>query len=455
MNRQSNRSSSTGVRPRYRSRGFGRLLRVEHLENRLLLAGNDVTGNGAPSGPHYSLNIIGTSEKTMNDDIAAGNVIFVLLDGKTKISLVEGEEFAVLDKNGTDQDGATFQLPDPGLDPFDLEDVGDADTVADYSVYVRPLGKPGGFSTITTCADVLESELSDFFSGKDVKVLNMAADLGGVCSIEQVGEEITLRESGKSSFTNVTAELLTVVLQVEIDDDGDGQFDETRTVRVPIFDDILENEYWEYDNDGLRLLQVRFYPLPTDVAPQDALHVAGDPSATVLGEQLTPEMLEQATQQAADFWASADVAGELSNINVRIAQMDGSMLGYAAGSTIWIDDDAAGFGWSASHGAGVDLVKALEHEFGHVLGFGHDEGGVMEPTLEPVVAPTLPPDRISVADLPRRIIKQRELLFSELGQSDASGVLDGRFDKFDLMPLAQNLSELNRSKWGLKPATRG
>src|SRR5262245_52199314 len=74
------------------------------------LAG-DTTGNGAPSGAHYNLNIIG-APKTKNPDMstAGGNVIFVNLGTKddaavtTKILLNQSAsagEFAVLDKNGT------------------------------------------------------------------------------------------------------------------------------------------------------------------------------------------------------------------------------------------------------------------------------------------------------------------------------------------------------------------
>src|SRR5216117_4021091 len=68
------------------------------------------TGNGAPSGPHYNLNIIGVShDKNPNMDGGSGNVIFVALGTKnvavtTKILLSQSAAgtFSVLDKNGTD-----------------------------------------------------------------------------------------------------------------------------------------------------------------------------------------------------------------------------------------------------------------------------------------------------------------------------------------------------------------
>lgn len=231
----------------------------------------------ALSGAHYNLNIIGVQNpKTAVMDGSNGHVIFVPLEGKIAIELQKGD-FAVLDANGTDG-VAQFQLPDPGLDPYVVGgdmlngDGSPVDTMSDYSVFVRPLGKPGGWSTITTCAEVVNSNLAAFLGAKTLTVLNNAASLGGVASVEQVGSTITTRPKGKSTFTNVTAQLLTIVLKVTYDVDGDpltiGDI-YTVYVRVPIFDDLIENEYWEYDNHGLKLLQVRFYPVGTDVSWSD------------------------------------------------------------------------------------------------------------------------------------------------------------------------------------------
>ncbi|HEU4637919.1 MAG TPA: hypothetical protein VFS84_03635, partial [Candidatus Binatia bacterium] len=70
------------------------------------------TGNGAPNGPHYNLNIIGVPKvKTalMKDSGLTGqygHAIFVKEDGLSKIMLSQGATFQVLDKNGTDGDGA-------------------------------------------------------------------------------------------------------------------------------------------------------------------------------------------------------------------------------------------------------------------------------------------------------------------------------------------------------------
>ena len=234
----------------------------------------DLTGNGAPNGVHYNLNIIGTMDKSADMDGSNGHVIFVPLEGKTKIELTEGDDFAVLDANGTDDDYASFQLPNPGLDAYNVSTgPGGADTVSDYSVFVRPLGKPGGYANIVTCADLVDSQFGGLLSGQFVRTLNKSCDFGGLASVEQVGQEITLREKGRQGFTNVTAELTTIVFKVEVDLDGDPETTDDLVIeyiRVPIFSDIIENEYWQYDNHKLKLLQVRFYPgVETDVTESD------------------------------------------------------------------------------------------------------------------------------------------------------------------------------------------
>lgn len=243
-------------------------------------SGLALAGNGLPDdavGKHYNLNIIGVKyPKNINTDEtqANGHVIFVNLNGHSKIRLIEGDDYAVLDKNATDGDGALLQLPDPGLDPYNVTTgEGKTDTISDYSVFVRPLGKPGGFATITTCAELLDSDFAGLLSGKFLKVLNKAGYFGGWASVEQVGQEITLRtngKNGKTTFTNVTAELLTIVFKVEVEIIVDGEPTTIiEYVRVPIFDDIIQGEYWDYDNNKLKLLQVRFYPIGTDVSLDD------------------------------------------------------------------------------------------------------------------------------------------------------------------------------------------
>jgi hypothetical protein len=69
---------------------------------------------------------------------------------------------------------------------------------------------------------------------------------------------VLTRTSGKQSFTNVSRELLYIYADI----DGNGSID-----RVNLFSDQLTDYYWQYDNNGLKLAQLRFYEVPTTVSP--------------------------------------------------------------------------------------------------------------------------------------------------------------------------------------------
>lgn len=185
------------------------------------------TGNGGPSGAHYNLNIIGvpngkTADMTGNN----GGRIFVSLSGKTKINLTPapaGEEFQVLDANGTDG-SAAFQLP--------------ADVSTKWTVWARIPGNQQGSVTITTCAD------SVLVAGDYV-----AAEIS--C------ESITMDRLHYGKFTNVSSSLLYVTILADVYVNGVKVLD---AGTYPLFDERLAGYFWDYDNDGLKILQLRFYP---------------------------------------------------------------------------------------------------------------------------------------------------------------------------------------------------
>ena len=178
-------------------------------------------GNGAPSGAHYNLNIIGVP-KDLNPNFTGGNGhrIFVDLLGRTKILLRKGE-FDVLDADGTDGT-ASFQLPEP-----DATD----DGITDYSVFVRGLGKPGGSAMMTSCYFDQQTQ-TEFCSGGEY-IVNVTS------------------HGNNNKFQNVTNQLLYVWADI----DGDGDVD-----RTELFSDTLDDYYWYYDNTGLKIAQLRFYP---------------------------------------------------------------------------------------------------------------------------------------------------------------------------------------------------
>lgn len=181
---------------------------------------------GKVSGAHFTLNLLG-KDSIMPDATGGpgGSRIFVPLHGVCRIDLTESEDFAVEDGNCTDDARSEFSLPDP--DPED-------DGVSSYRVYVRALGKPGGSAETTTCREDQD---------------------GTWCSTEKV---YTARAAGRSPPVDNSRALLTVCH----DRDGDGVYE-----REQIFDDDNAEYFWKYDNHGLRLAQLRFYPdTPTDIS---------------------------------------------------------------------------------------------------------------------------------------------------------------------------------------------
>jgi hypothetical protein len=186
------------------------------------------TGNGAPSGAHFNLNIIGVShDKSPNMAKGGGDVIFVGLGTSgdavtTKILLSQSADstFAVLDKNGTDGE-ASFALPVPGT----------------YTVWARALGTPGGQAKMATCATFIDPT---------------TGTSSILCSTDN---EVFVRGKGKSSFRDVTSALTTISLVP-----GSAAELACGTPTVSLFAACLQDFLWQYDNNGLKLLQVRFYP---------------------------------------------------------------------------------------------------------------------------------------------------------------------------------------------------
>ena len=203
-----------------------------------------IAGNGAPNGAHYNLNLIGMKkQKNENMGCGEGHRIFVGLGSKkgeitvtTRIYLTEApddETFAVIDCDGTDG-RAAFMLPNP--------DPGEEGCTA-YSVYIRALGNPKGTAVMTTCA-------TDPLTGEEV------------CSVETVELQHTKGKAAK--FVNVSKELLTIcaLICTEVDPDT-GECIAWEWMRLYLFDPLLEDYLWKYDNTGLKLAQMRFYLEPT------------------------------------------------------------------------------------------------------------------------------------------------------------------------------------------------
>jgi sorbitol-specific phosphotransferase system component IIA len=209
-----------------------------------LLVSSVSAGNGIDlNGPHYNLNLIGMKNtKNMPTELDNGHVIFVKM-GKneevaTRIYLSEGPE-QVIDKDGTDG-VARFQLPQPYPDGFDVNGT-DPDMLkcfSSYQVYVRVLGTPGGHGNITT-------GVCNSTGTADAPICNESAG-----NVWMSTESVPLSSHGNDGkFVQVTRELTTVVI-------GD--------TRYGLFSDNIYGDlyFWELFNDGMKLVQLRFYPTP-------------------------------------------------------------------------------------------------------------------------------------------------------------------------------------------------
>jgi hypothetical protein len=185
----------------------------------------------------------------------------------------------------------------------------------------------------------------------------------------------------------------------------------TRAFVVPALDASLTVTVVN-GTDGLKAIADAVYVRRVgDVAPSpltaDSSEVRG-PSSVVRGPLLTDAQLSAAVSQAAAWWEASGRLNDrqlavLGAVDYAVADLPGAQLGLASPGArrIWIDRDGAGLGWETSFGsrdagfgagdselaardASYDLLTAVLHELGHVLGYDHDDevaGDVMRATL--------------------------------------------------------------------------
>jgi len=188
------------------------------------------------SGPHYNLSIIGVSQPKNTDMTdTSGHALFVNLNGPSKISYIAGNTFQVLDRNCTDGDGCTIEVP--SVIGGDLC----------YNVYAVGLGKPGGSAIVT--ADCI-------FDGALVDATQTCTDtlLQGSFTVSR-----TNNGSNKPRRQDIS-DVFRASGCLDLNgsgtcDKGDVQFNNAWIFNI----DQLESYWWDYNNTGLKNMQVRFY----------------------------------------------------------------------------------------------------------------------------------------------------------------------------------------------------
>jgi len=188
------------------------------------------------SGPHYNLNIIGVpKDKNVDMTDTSRHTLFVPLQSggdvgrQIKIFFQGGSEFQVIDGNCTDGE-CTIEVPAQALSDLC------------YNVYATALGKPSGGAIVgAQCA------LSDTL-------------VGGTCTDALLMGSFQADRVGKKPQRQNISDIFRASGCLDLDQSGtcntgDIQFSNVWIFNVP----SLLSYFWDYDNNGLRLMQLRFY----------------------------------------------------------------------------------------------------------------------------------------------------------------------------------------------------
>jgi CSLREA domain-containing protein len=126
------------------------------------------------------------------------------------------------------------------------------------------------------------------------------------------------------------------------------------------------------------------------------LMAAGGPSPTPSGQPaLTNDQLQLIRAAALTHWSLAGAMtpqlSALASVQLVIADLPGAYLGLAAGNRITLDADAAGYGWYVDptpqchdddlFDDRMDLLTAVMHEMGHLLGLAHAEDSLSDEVM--------------------------------------------------------------------------
>ncbi len=215
------------------------------------------------SGPHYNLNIIGVPvDKTADMMDSNRHTIFVPLDTSGEIdksvkiyfsrNVENPDKFQVIDGNATDDGRAEILVPYEFCQ--DLE-AGCTD-ITSYDVYAVGLGKPNGMAIVSAECTI------------DGEVLDPNDQEATCTDLLHSGSFDIKRTKGKPKRENITdvfriSGCLDLATEGDFDlgpngvcDEGDIAFNDLWVFNI---EELMEY-MWNYSNNDLKLMQLRFYP---------------------------------------------------------------------------------------------------------------------------------------------------------------------------------------------------
>ncbi|MEW4453870.1 peptidylprolyl isomerase [Bremerella sp. JC817] len=128
-------------------------------------------------------------------------------------------------------------------------------------------------------------------------------------------------------------------------------------------------------------------------------------AAVPVTQSLTQSVVEQVTGNLPNSVVSPSLTSDAQVVTIQIVDLDGSQLAKTVGNTIYLDHNAAGWGWfvdptpqdssefqydsesnrliASAAASKIDLVSVLMHELGHIAGLAHSDEGLMSSVILP------------------------------------------------------------------------